>query len=537
MGEAMRPDELRTHVAIFLLLSSSPIRIQDIEANVSRSGISKSDLIWLLESDSENRFLIHRIDDDPSLVSRNTTTSSANDALLMGQIEKWRSNLSILLADKIEPVELSLIGSILLQVPMMVKSLKLKLKDLILFDPLQRFQIIGEPPIFYVKRVLSNDEIVTYIMDWMESIFNYLLKKGWYANLNEIASQFRRPFPLPKSIRLLEMMRNDTLNRFHFDGEGCDLRVKAIVDPVQADQYTIIWRDSVAHHLFKQGIKVSLSQIGVDVPRPNRLPGEYKLQDILKSDPSERFVMNGGVNHVMVRLSKKSYKEMIDFDCSDEAYKEDYDTISEGEWTKIVSKSSKFIPLIPKSRPTKSFSHTKSNTFETVNFPKSKDFGIGIKKNLCSVEIKTPIGPVGNNLTFRKDPSELLQGEFTENGSREYLGTLFNASNQTIGQDNLLPIVSSIQDNFNSFPATANDSWLNTQSLSMSLTSPPPSVSPSLLISESTVENSNASSSITQWLDLDHWLPKAFDGFDSVLVKGFLYTLCSYMTSTLPDTS
>jgi hypothetical protein len=219
MVEQLRPYELRIHVANFLLLSSSPVRIQDIEANVSRSGINTSDLIWLLESDSENRFLIHRIDDDPILVSRNTTTSSANDVELVRQIEKWRSNLSILLTDKIEPVELSQIGSKLLQIPMMVKSLKLKLKDLILFDPLQRFQIIGEPPIFYVKRILSNDERLTYVVDWMESIFIYLLDKGWYANLNEIASQCKRPFPLPKSIKLLDMMRNDTLNRFHFDGE------------------------------------------------------------------------------------------------------------------------------------------------------------------------------------------------------------------------------------------------------------------------------------------------------------------------------
>jgi hypothetical protein len=87
MVEQLRPYELRIHVANFLLLSSSPVRIQDIEANVSRSGINTSDLIWLLESDSENRFLIHRIDDDPILVSRNTTTSSANDVELVRQIE------------------------------------------------------------------------------------------------------------------------------------------------------------------------------------------------------------------------------------------------------------------------------------------------------------------------------------------------------------------------------------------------------------------------------------------------------------------
>lgn len=221
MIEEFRPDELRTHVASFLLLSNLPLRIQDIEANVSRSGISSSDLIWLLESDSENRFLIHRIGEDPVSVSvsRNTTTSSADDALMMGQIEKWRNNLTFLLMDILEPVELSQIGSRLLQLPVMVKSAKIRLKDLILFDPLQRFQIIGEPPIFYVKRVLSDAERVKCVMDWMEEIFDYLLEKGWYANLNEIASQFKRPFSLPKSIRLLDTLRNDTLHRFHFVGE------------------------------------------------------------------------------------------------------------------------------------------------------------------------------------------------------------------------------------------------------------------------------------------------------------------------------
>jgi hypothetical protein len=309
--------------------------------------------------------------------------------------------------------------------------------------------------------------------------------------------------------------------------------VKAIVDPVQAQQYAIIWRDSVARHLFKQRIQIGLSQIGADVPRPYRLPGEYKLQDVLRSDPSERFVMKGGVNHVMVTLSKKSYKEMTaldaytedyDEDCSDEAYKEEYDAISDGEWTKIVNKSSKFVPLIPKSRPTKSFSQTASGAFETVSFPQPKGFEIGTIADLCSAERKTPIGPVGNNFAFRKDPTELLQGEFTENKSRDYLGSFFNASKQTIGQDCFLPSVPSIQDNFNSFTATANDNWLNTQSLSMPLTSLSPLVSPSLLMSESIVGNSNASGNITQWLELDHWLPKAFDGFDLVLVKGwFLY--------------
>lgn len=211
-------DELRNQCANFLLLSNIPFRIEHIELCVSRWGIDKENLVMLLESDSENRFLIQKIDDDQTLVSKNSTLLCANDVLVMDQLERWRHNLAFLLLEKAEAIELSLIGSTLLKLPIMVKK-KLKLKDIILYDPLQRFQIIGKPPMFSVKRIFSDDERVGSIMDWLSNIFDYLVEKGWYADLNEIALQFKRPFHLPNTVRLLDTLRNDTLNRFYIDGE------------------------------------------------------------------------------------------------------------------------------------------------------------------------------------------------------------------------------------------------------------------------------------------------------------------------------
>jgi hypothetical protein len=289
--------------------------------------------------------------------------------------------------------------------------------------------------------------------------------------------------------------------------------VKAIVDPVQAEQYAVIWRNSVANFLFKQGYQVGLSQIGAVVPRPIRLPGEYRLQDVLKSDPFKRFVMKGGVNHVMVKLLGSHYEKVVALDCSDEVYKEDCDTTSDGEWTQIGNKSSKFVPLKkPKSQSAKSISQTKSNTFKTANFLQSEHFEMGTSKEPCSVETKTPIGP-----------PKLLQEKFIENKSSDYLSSLFNASNQMLGQNYFLPSVPNVQDSFNSFPATANDNWLNAQtSLSMPLTSLSAFVSPSPLKSENIEGDSHTNGNNTKWLELNHWLPLAFEGFDRDLVKGFV---------------
>jgi hypothetical protein len=179
------------------------------------------------------------------------------------------------------------------------------LVDVLITDPLQRFAISGEGDSTRVRRIfrVDDDEIKDLVAKWRNSLANYLSNLTCTVGLSDIGSNVSRPYRLPSSVKLIDVLRTDPLNRFIITGEGNGIRAKYNFHLTEEQVSSLVeqWRDNICRFLTAQPSSVGLSDIGSNVARPFCLPNSVKLLDTLQNDPLGRFAISGEGSNMRAR--------------------------------------------------------------------------------------------------------------------------------------------------------------------------------------------------------------------------------------------
>ena len=309
--------ELRSIVANYLLITyhcdAVPISIEKVQFDFFRYyTITRPELVKFLESDILARFDVRFLENDQVTVFLRLPLS-ANDNLIVIEVEKWRADLAHNLNIQLSTFELSKVNGIVPRPALLAGTMKtLKMKDILEHDPKHRFEVFGAIPFLYVNRInLNAEEIEMAVAAWKRHILDFLGCQGWYKKLSEVATFCPRPRQLPPHHKILAMLRSDSLNRFHFMQEGGELQVKAVIDGNTPQSLVLCneWRENIAQYLSSQGGKTkSPCDIGVVVHRPTQLPPTYKMLEVLKADPLRRFDCKGDSRDLKVGLKAKARK-------------------------------------------------------------------------------------------------------------------------------------------------------------------------------------------------------------------------------------
>jgi hypothetical protein len=224
---------------------------------------------------------------------------SGNDVPLesqsSAQYDAWRDSVTKYLAQQSTTVSLA---DLLSHVPRPAGvHPSVSLVDVLITDPLQRFAISGEGESTRVRRIfrVDDDEIKDLVAKWRNSLANYLSNLTCTVGLSDIGSNVSRPYRLPSSVKLIDVLRTDPLNRFIITGEGNGIRAKFNFHLTE-DQISCLveqWRENISRFLSSQASSVGLSDIGSNVARPFCLPNSIKLLDTLQNDPVGRFAISG----------------------------------------------------------------------------------------------------------------------------------------------------------------------------------------------------------------------------------------------------
>ena len=283
-----------------MLLVVAPIQICDI-----------------LVDDELNRFSVSddHVEGSVTVITRHLRGA---DECALEEIRIWRNILATFLNDR-PPCRLAALGPLKprsARDPLLL-SYDIKLKELLMYDPGERFELIGEGDDITVTRKLSSEEITACVDEWKSAILIFLKRR--IVSISEIGAILPRPKNLPNRVKLLEVLRTDPLNRFHITTQGSMFLVrqnffvkeeKKICKKLPAVSIEE-WKNNIAEFVFQQGGPVSLSILGGNFVRPiGLLKTELKLRDVLKSDPCHRFILNEIPNGYDVTLSKSTLNNM-----------------------------------------------------------------------------------------------------------------------------------------------------------------------------------------------------------------------------------
>jgi hypothetical protein len=229
-------EEWRCMIAVFLMESKRSVGLSDIGSSVPRPPRIPSSvkLIFIMKSDPLNRFII-KGDGNSAKARYNMQTDPEQEALWVG---KWREDVALFLAKQqwsVPSVGLHEIGAHVSR-PFFLPS-RVKLLETLQSDPLQRFVISGngnETRVMVRNFRGDEPEIEEFVEEWRLLIVNYLLSKSAMLNvsmpllvgLSEIGANVQRPPGVPSSVKLIDVMRTDPVNRFVIKGEGNALRAK-----------------------------------------------------------------------------------------------------------------------------------------------------------------------------------------------------------------------------------------------------------------------------------------------------------------------
>mmetsp|Transcript_1065 Transcript_1065/g.1187 ORF Transcript_1065/g.1187 Transcript_1065/m.1187 type:complete len:888 (-) Transcript_1065:21-2684(-) len=115
---------------------------------------------------------------------------------------------------------------------------------------------------------------------------------------------------------LLDILHTDPEKRFLVSGEGDNIHIKRCFVRGDEDEISDLveeWRALIATFLLDSKRSVGLSDIGSSVPRPVRIPTSVKLIFIMKTDPSNRFILKGDGNAAKARYNMQadSFQETV----------------------------------------------------------------------------------------------------------------------------------------------------------------------------------------------------------------------------------
>lgn len=309
--------ELRSIVSNFLLITyhcdAKPISIEKVQFDFFRYyNISRANLTKFLEADVLNRFDIRHLDQDQVTVFLRLPLLP-NDANVVIELEKWRTELAYNLNIQICTFELSKVNGVVPRPTSLAGTMKtLKMKDVLEHDPKKRFEVFGVIPFLYVNRInLNAEEVNMALGSWKKNIIDFLGTQGSYKKLSELTTFCPRPRQLPPHHKILSMLRSDNVNRFHYVQEGGELQVKVVLEGSVPHSSLLCneWRESILVFLSSQmGKYKSPCEIGVVVHRPAQLPITYKMLEVLKADPLRRFDFKGELRDLRVGLKASKNK-------------------------------------------------------------------------------------------------------------------------------------------------------------------------------------------------------------------------------------
>eukprot|EP01041_Mallomonas_annulata_P000801 gene801-1554_t len=365
---------------LFLVHNEQKKLISAIQSKLPELQIEIQELISLLEKDELKRFRVFEEDND-IYVSRNEL--SASDEVLQAQICDWRNSLYFFFAEKVcNSIELSRLGTEVRKPPSIPGHIKLK--DVLTYDPLQRFLLYGENNNIKVTRNVTEEDLLEYTEKWKVSISKFILSKNRAVAISELGSEVPRPSQLPKSVKLLETLRTDHTQRFLIIELVNDFLVKRILTPEEKEEYAKyftheieLWRNNIAEYLSRQLTPIIMSEIGVNVRRPEGLPSEFKLQKILQSDPHHRFVFKGKGNDVRIRLSN-GYRAAMNLSTMQKSSSCDASPISSCSTT---NEEGGWIPVGYGGRPA---SNTSTSTATTPKCTRTRSSSAGTSPSLLS---------------------------------------------------------------------------------------------------------------------------------------------------------
>lgn len=196
----------------------------------------------------------------------------------------------------------------------------IQLLDVLITDPLQRFAVSGEGEHTRIRRIfrVDDEEIKDYVSSWRSKLADYLSNLTCTVGLSDIGSNVVRPHRLPTSIKLIDVLRTDPLNRFIITGEGNGIRAKYNFHLSEEQVASLVdqWRDNICRYLTCQPNSVGLSDIGSNVSRPFCLPNSIKLLDTLLADPQGRFAISGEGSNIRARrlfhVDEPEVHELVD---------------------------------------------------------------------------------------------------------------------------------------------------------------------------------------------------------------------------------
>jgi len=182
-------------------------------------------------------------------------------------------------------------------IPFPQVPLKYSLMDILANDSLHRFAVSGEGQSARVRRIyrVDDEEISEGVEEWRNLLVQFLSAQATLCGLSDIGSAVIRPPSVPNSIKLLDVLKCDPLQRFLIVGEGNNIRAKLnfILNDEQMASVIDQWRDNISRFLSTTWTTVSLVDIDAHVIRPIFLPDSVSLADVLSTDPAGRFAVSG----------------------------------------------------------------------------------------------------------------------------------------------------------------------------------------------------------------------------------------------------
>ena len=141
-----------------------------------------------------------------------------------------------------------------------------------------------------VRLRVSEDALTHIVEHWKNDIYAYLIATNRCMNISEVGGWVGRPYQLPSSVKLVEVLREDQTSRFILMGDGNEIKVRGFIrlDDEAFQPVFEEWRKAIADYIRMTGRGVELSELGFKVKRPANMKS-VGLQEMLKCDPYKRF--------------------------------------------------------------------------------------------------------------------------------------------------------------------------------------------------------------------------------------------------------
>ena len=190
-----------------------------------------------IKSDPLKRFILSVIGSTTfiQLVSKTTlvpvskvTNDTSNDNTQ--DIANWKNQIyNHLKNEKYQQLELFKIIILFPRPSTIHKSIRL-FEDILILDTLKRFDffMLGSEPMIFNKYELNSIQMKELINDWLDDIYCFLLTQPNSFHLLNLRDYCPRPFSVPHSVRVTNVLEKDSLKRFIITQKSGDVYVTVV---------------------------------------------------------------------------------------------------------------------------------------------------------------------------------------------------------------------------------------------------------------------------------------------------------------------